>query len=207
MDVTAPRRLPAGLRKLMVNILAIPLEPWVLRPGRRWQPTTTDCIVVPGAAVSADGSPSGFLSARVANAVALYRNGLSPHIVFTGGPRHGGPPEAEVALALALAAGLPASDLHKETGSRNTLENLLHARDLMASHGWTTCLISTDPVHLRRCLWIARDLGLRACPAPAFASPGYTDRRLRRWFVAYECRALLRYAFHRVAAASGSRRR
>jgi uncharacterized SAM-binding protein YcdF (DUF218 family) len=207
MDVITPMRLLAGMRHLMVNILAIPLEPWVLRPGRRWQPATADCIVVPGAAVFADGSPSDFLTARVANAVALHRKGLSPHIVFTGGPRQGSPPEAEVALKLALAAGLPAAGLHKETQSRNTLENLVGARDMMVSHGWKTCLISTDPVHVRRCLWIARDLGLRAHAAPAFASPGYTDRRLRRWFVARECRSLLRYAFLRVAAAGGSRRR
>jgi uncharacterized SAM-binding protein YcdF (DUF218 family) len=189
-----------------VNVVAFPLEPWVLRPGRRWQPATADCIVVPGAAVSADGSPSDFLRARVANAVALHLKGASSHIIFTGGPRQSSPPEAEVAYALALAAGLPAASLHKETESRNTLENFLHARDLMVSHGWRTCLISTDPVHVRRCLWIARDLGLRAHPAPAFASPGYTDRRLRRWFVARECRALLRYAYQRVAAASGNRR-
>jgi uncharacterized SAM-binding protein YcdF (DUF218 family) len=108
---------------------------------------------------------------------------------------------------LALAAGIPAAGLHKETQSRNTRENLLQARDLMASHGWTTCLISTDPVHLRRCLWIARDLGLCAHAAPAFESPGYTDRRIRRWFVAYECRALLRYGLGRVASAMGKRSR
>jgi uncharacterized SAM-binding protein YcdF (DUF218 family) len=196
-------RWRAGLRNLLVNILGRPLEPWVLRPGRRWQPAPADCIVVPGAAVAGDGSPSDFLRARVANAVALHRTGLSPHIVLTGGPRKGGPPEAEVAYALALTAGLPAACLHAETRSRNTFENFLNVRDLMASRGWTTCLISTDPVHMRRCLWIARDLGLRAHPAPAFASPGYTDRRLRRRFVAYECRALLRYALGRVPAAIG----
>jgi uncharacterized SAM-binding protein YcdF (DUF218 family) len=196
-----------SLRHLMVNMLAFPLEPWVLRPGRRWQPATADCIVVPGAAVSEDGSPSDFLRARVANAVAMHLEGLSPHIVFTGGLRQGSRPEAEVARALAVAAGLPAASLHMETESRNTLENFLHARDLMASHGWTTCLISTDPVHMRRCLWIARDLGLRAHPAPAFASPGYADRRIRRWFVAYECRALLRYACVRIAATRRPTRR
>jgi uncharacterized SAM-binding protein YcdF (DUF218 family) len=163
-----------------------------------------DCIVVPGAAVSADGSPSGFLSARVANAVALHRDGLSSHIIFTGGPRHGGPPEADVAYELALAAGLPAAGLHKETQSRTTRENLLQARDIMASQGWTTCLISTDPVHMRRCLWIARDLGMRAHPAPALESPGYVNRRIRRWFVAYESRALVAYA---IGRARGNARR
>lgn len=200
-------RLPSGLRHLLANILAFPLEPWVLRPGRRWEPATADCIVVPGAAVSEDGSPSGFLSARVANAVALRLQGLSPHIVFTGGSRQGCPPEAEVAYALALSAGLSAAGLHKETQSQSTFENFLNARDLMVSHGWTSCLISTDPIHMRRCLWIARDLGLRPHAAPALASPGYTDRRLRRWFVAYEFRALLRYAFGRLGAAGRNSRR
>jgi uncharacterized SAM-binding protein YcdF (DUF218 family) len=206
VHATRPRRLGA-VRRVVTNVVARPLEPWVLRPGRRWQPTTADCVIVPGAAVSGDGTPSEFLRARVANAIALHRQGLASRIVFTGGPRRGGPPEAEVAHALALAAGLPAADLHVESRSRNTLENLRYAGDLMASAGWTTCLISTDPVHMRRCLWMARDLGLRAHAAPAFESPSYADRRIRRWFVVYEFRALLRYGLGRVPAAVRKRGR
>jgi uncharacterized SAM-binding protein YcdF (DUF218 family) len=136
----------------------------------------------------------------------MYAEGLSPNIVFTGGPRQDGPAEAEVAHALALEAGLPAASLHLESESRNTLENLLFARELMASHGWKSCLISTDPAHMRRCLWIARDLGLRAHPAPALASPSFTNKRVRRWFVARECRALLRYSLGRARAGDGTRR-
>ena len=44
-----------------------------------------DALVVPGCAVRSDGLPSGALARRVRHAVDLYRSGLAPKIILTGG--------------------------------------------------------------------------------------------------------------------------
>ncbi|MFI5166713.1 MAG: YdcF family protein [Thermoanaerobaculales bacterium] len=184
-------------RTLGIHALSWLVGGWILRPGRRGEQVQADCIIVPGALVLDDGSPSDLLRARTVNAIDLYRRGLSRQIIFTGGARQGRPAEAGVARELAQAAGVPAADLLMETGSRDTFENIFNARELMSLRGWTSCLVSTDVAHMRRCLLIARHLGLRAYAAPALASPGYTDHKLRRMLVAHECSALLQYALNR----------
>jgi uncharacterized SAM-binding protein YcdF (DUF218 family) len=172
-------------------------EDWILRPGRRGEEVEADCIVVPGAFVRDDGSPSELLRARAVHAVELYRRGLSRQIILTGGAVQGLPAEAEVAHGLARAGGVPVDSMLMETESRDTFENIFNARRLMSPRGWRSCLVSTDVAHVRRCLLIARHLGLRPHAAPALASPGYTDPALRRMLVAHECAALLRYALSR----------
>jgi uncharacterized SAM-binding protein YcdF (DUF218 family) len=190
-------RKPKRARAVAIHALSWLLGGWILFPGRRMEYVQADCIIVPGALVLDDGSPSDLLRARAVNAIDLYRRGLSRRIIFTGGVWQGRPAEAGVALELARSAGVPAASLLMEAESHDTFENIVNAGRLMSLRGWTSCLVSTDVAHMRRCLLIARHLGLRPYAAPALASPGYTDRKLRRSLVTHECAALLRYALTR----------
>jgi uncharacterized SAM-binding protein YcdF (DUF218 family) len=66
-------------------------------------------------------------------AASLYHNGMSPHVVLTGGANRQLPDliEADVHAELVKAAGVPPSAIIIERQSRNTYENVTFARQLI----------------------------------------------------------------------------
>ena len=83
-----------------------------------------DAIVVLGAA-QYDGRPSPVFEARLEHAVALYRAGVAPRFVVTGGKRAGDrTTEAAVARDYAIAHGVPAAAIFGEDEAHNTLDSL-----------------------------------------------------------------------------------
>ncbi|HEY0022900.1 MAG TPA: YdcF family protein [Longimicrobium sp.] len=143
--------------------------------GGRHDPAAADVAIVLGAAVR-DTAPSPVFAARIDHAIALYRRGRVTRIVFTGGVgggnRHA---EAEVARRRAIAAGVPAAAIAVETRSTITYENLVEAKALLSSDPDLRVLVVSDPLHMRRSIAMARDLGLDAHPAPTPTS------RYRSW--------------------------
>jgi uncharacterized SAM-binding protein YcdF (DUF218 family) len=134
--------------------------------GGRHDPGTADVAIVLGAAVR-DTAPSPVFAARIDHAIALYHGGRVTRIVFTGGVGGGdGHAEAEVARRRAIAAGVPAASIAVETQSTITYENLVQAKALLPADQDLRVLIVSDPLHMRRSITMARDLGLNAHPAP-----------------------------------------
>ncbi|TFI56306.1 YdcF family protein [Sphingomonas parva] len=125
-----------------------------------------DAAIVLGAAI--DGNrPSAVFEARIAHGIALFRRGAVRRIVFTGGATgRGAAAESEVARAYALARGVPRQVILIETVSRTTHQNLVEARRIARKERIEAMLIVTDPLHMRRALRMASDLGLRAEGAP-----------------------------------------
>ncbi len=68
---------------------------------------------------------------QVALAVALYRAGLAPTLLFTGGAVHNQHVEAQVMAELAVAHGVPAAAIAVETQARDTFENARYCRQIM----------------------------------------------------------------------------
>jgi uncharacterized SAM-binding protein YcdF (DUF218 family) len=133
-----------------------------------------DAAIVLGAAVW-DGRPSPVFEERIKHALDLYRADQVRRIVFTGGVGLGDQlAESQVARAYALARGIPAGVILYETRSRTTRENLQEAVQLLGGRG-AEVLIVSDPLHMRRAVTIARDLGLKACSSPTPTS------RYRTW--------------------------
>lgn len=66
-----------------------------------------DVIVVFGARAHADGRCSQALADRVLTACALYRQGLAPRLLFSGGPGDGTVHETEAMRRLAVSQGVP----------------------------------------------------------------------------------------------------
>ncbi len=128
--------------------------------------TPADAAIVLGAAVWGT-QPSPVLEERINHAITLYRAGGIRALVFTGGVGNGDQrAEAEVARDYALQRGVPAEHIHLETHSRTTYENLREAKPVLAEQGLGRVLIVSDPLHMKRAVTIARDLGLDAHPSP-----------------------------------------
>ncbi len=135
-----------------------------------------EVAVVLGAAVWGE-QPSPVFAERIHHAVALYRSGTVSKLFFTGGAEEdGGLAESLVARNYALARGVDARDMAWETESRTTFGNLLRTEEASVAHGWGVMLIVSDPLHMKRAMTMAEDLGLDVRPAPTPTS------RYRSWW-------------------------
>lgn len=130
-------------RSIVVNSAGDPLE-------------KADVIVVFGAA-EYDGRPSPVYRARLDHAAELYRQGLAPIVITTGGagadPRFS---EGEVGREYLTGLGIPDSRLIAETQSPDTAESARRVATIMRANGMRTCLAVSDGYHIFR---IRRMLG------------------------------------------------
>jgi uncharacterized SAM-binding protein YcdF (DUF218 family) len=134
-----------------------------------------DAIVVLGAA-QYDGRPSAIYAARLEHAVDLYRDGVAPVIVFTGGNEPGDRfTEGGSGARWAVEHGIPEDATLKEETSRTTYENLAGAKKVLDLHlkkrDRPRIVVVSDPFHMFRAMKQADDLGFVAYPSPTRTSP------------------------------------
>ncbi|MCL4267692.1 MAG: YdcF family protein [Anaerolineae bacterium] len=138
----------------------------VYRFSLRDETRPADAAIVLGAAVFGD-QPSPVFQERINHAIHLYQNGIVRTIIFTGGHDGDGRlPEAIVARAYAIAHGVPESAILIETESQITWQNLQNARSVAEAQGITSFLIVSDPLHMKRAMLMATDLGIEAASSP-----------------------------------------
>ena len=142
----------------------------ILRDAERRDEGQADAAIVLGAAAY-DAKPSPVLEGRLEEGLALYREGRVGMLIFTGGIAPGARfSEAEVSRRWAMRHGVPAADIRVEQRSRITEENLREAWYIVQAEGLGRVLIVTDPLHMRRSMRLAHDLGLDAGAAPTRSS-------------------------------------
>jgi vancomycin permeability regulator SanA len=99
--------------------------------------------------------------ARLDRAVLLWRDSAPATVVLLGGGPAGEPSEAELARRELLARGVDRDvPLQLEARSRDTLQNLRNARDLLgATAALPRVVLLSSRYHLARCALLARQLG------------------------------------------------
>lgn len=138
----------------------------VWRAGERDGARAADAIVVMGAA-QYDCRPSPVLQRRLDHALELYREGLAPVVVVTGGKLDGDRcTEAGTSAAYLEGEGVPSGALLRETGGRTSWHSLAAAADLLHERGDTDVVIVTDGYHALRVGAIADELDLEATVSP-----------------------------------------
>ena len=129
-----------------------------------------DAAVVLGASVY-DNSPSPVFCERINHAVDLYNDGYVNAIIMTGGVGEGNiRSEADIAREYAVQQGVPADVIFKEEDSSITAENLEMAKRVMSEQRFDTALIVSDPLHMKRAMMYADDLGMKAYSSPTQTS-------------------------------------
>jgi len=125
-----------------------------------------DAAVVLGTSVFRD-RPSPVFRERINHAIHLYREGIVQNIIFTGGlAGNDRLAESEAAREYAIAQGVPAEHIFIETESSSTCLNLLGAKRIIEENGMDQVLIVSDPLHMRRTMWLAEGIGLKALSSP-----------------------------------------
>lgn len=120
-------------------------------------------LVVFGAAVHADGSPSPTLARRVGYAAAAALWDPATDLFCSGAAGGVGPSEASVMIRL-LAGSVAPSRLHADEASTDTLQTVRAAVRFMRAHGYHRCLSCTDGYHQPRVRMLFRLYGVRCRP-------------------------------------------
>ena len=161
--------------------------------GQRDEQRPADAIVVMGAA-QYDGWPSPVFAARLDHAIELYRAGVAPRLVVTGGKADGDrTTEAAAARAYAIDRGVPAEAILVEDRSRTTLESIRAVGDILRANGLGSTVFVSDRPHMLRVLRMAADDGIAAFGSPTGTSPIEGDPRRRADATVHELLALVQY--------------
>ena len=119
----------------------------------------TDCILILGAGVREDNSPSHMLEDRLKTGIDLYKAGTAPKLLMSGDHGRIGYNEVGVMKLYAVRQGIPDCDVFMDHAGFSTYESLYRIRDVFNAK---KIIIVTQEYHLYRALYIAEKMGLDA---------------------------------------------
>ena len=121
--------------------------------------TDVDCILVLGAGVRDNGTPSDMLADRVTVGVRAYRTGVSDRLLMSGDHGRKNYDEVNVMKDFAAERGVPEDDIFCDHAGFSTYESMYRAADIF---GAKKIVIVTQSYHLYRAIYDARKLGIEA---------------------------------------------
>jgi uncharacterized SAM-binding protein YcdF (DUF218 family) len=143
----------------------------VLVVSQEDQRRRVDAIIVLGAA-QYNGRPSPVLRARLDHALGLYREGLAPLIVVTGGVGTGDTTsEALVGRRYLVSHQVPEQAVLVQPEGRSTMASMTAVAGSLQQRGLRRVILVSDPFHTFRLQMEARRVALEAYTSPTESSP------------------------------------
>ncbi|MBM7602969.1 uncharacterized SAM-binding protein YcdF (DUF218 family) [Metabacillus crassostreae] len=143
------------------------------------QLVTTDAAIVLGAAVW-NNEPSPVFKERINHSIWLYENEYVEKLIFTGGSEDSSDPaESEVARDYAIKNNFKKEDILIENESRVTEENLKYAYKIASEKNLKTFTIVSDPLHMKRAIFLAKENGMEevySSPTPSSVYKSYKSK-------------------------------
>lgn len=125
-------------------------------------------IVIFGAALRPDGSPSPALRHRVQAALRFGANQTAPLYLVTGGVPRNGVTEATVMRRLLAGAGVSTADILEDHAATDTFDSVVNCTKILEKQGFggQPLALATSRYHLPRCLLLMRLAGWRVQAVP-----------------------------------------
>lgn len=163
-----------------LNLYMISYTSGYLFSERDFAALDADYILVLGAAVRPDGTPSDMLADRIYQGVALYKNGAAGILLMSGDSEHPDYDETGKMKEYAEADGVPGDAIVRDTVGLSTYDSVVRAAAQMPGK---KVIIVTQKYHLYRAVYIARKLGLEAygCPSDPRKYAGQPVRDCREF--------------------------
>jgi len=157
----------AALVTLAILIGALAgIAPAIIRDSSRQDLHHADAIVVFGAA-EYDGRPSPVLRARLDHANDLFRQGLAPAVITTGGSASDPTfSEGGVGRDYLMRRGVPESALIAETQASDTAQSAERVAVIMRTNHMQSCIAVSDAYHVFRIRKLLQHEGLQVYLAP-----------------------------------------
>ena len=118
-----------------------------------------DCIIVLGAGIIDEETPSSMLKDRLDTGILLYKNGVAPKILLTGDNGTQEHNEIHVMLNYVKNAGIPERDIFCDHAGFSTYDSMYRAKSIFQVE---RAIVVTQTYHEYRALYIAEKLGLSA---------------------------------------------
>ncbi len=168
----------AGASLLVIYIVYVSVR--IEQQSRRDEARRADVILVLGAA-EYRGRPSPVLRARLDHALELYKRGLAPRIMTTGGA--GGDPvytEGGVGRSYLIGRGVPSEAIIVETEGESTVHSVVAAAEIMRRMGLRSAVAVSDGYHIFRVKRLLQARGVRVYGSPRPEAP-HDDSVRERW--------------------------
>ncbi len=117
-----------------------------------------DAIMVLGASVKSDGTPSDALRDRLMTGLDLYKAGKAPEILITGDDGGFRADEIDVMRRFLVDQGVPSSTVRVDGEGYRTYESCKRAKE----EGIRRVIVVTQRFHLARALYLCNRLGVDA---------------------------------------------
>jgi uncharacterized SAM-binding protein YcdF (DUF218 family) len=138
----------------------------IVRAADEMPARKADAIVIFGAAEYA-GRPSPVYRARLDHGFDLFRKGLAPVVITTGGAAQDPDfSEGGVGRDYLSRRGVPEENLIAETQSSDTAQSAERVANIMRANGMRTCIAVSDAYHVFRIRSLLEHEGVKAEVAP-----------------------------------------
>ena len=118
-----------------------------------------DAIVVLGAGLKSDGTPSNMLEDRLRGAIELYERGVAPKIIVSGDFSSKDYDEVSAMKKFCVDSGVPDVDVIRDDNGFSTYETM---HNVIRDMGYKRIMVVTQEYHLYRSVYLARKMGAEA---------------------------------------------
>ena len=118
-----------------------------------------ECIMVLGASVNPDGTPSPMLEDRLKTGISLYHRGVAPKLLLTGDDGQVEYNEVETMKNYAISAGVPEEDIFLDHAGFSTYDSIYRASYVF---GIESMIVVTQEYHLYRALYGCKKMDIEA---------------------------------------------
>lgn len=136
----------------LLHTLAVTLD------GLTDNPQPVDCLLVLGNTVHENGQPSARLRGRLDKTLALYRAGVSPVILVSGGLGKEGHYEGTAMQKYLVTHGVPAAAIIVDNAGNTTQASARNFVAIAPAHGFSSVLVVSQFFHISRTKLLLRQL-------------------------------------------------
>ncbi len=138
--------------------------------GKTDEKRKSDVAIVLGAQTDSNGV-SPVYKERINHGIWLYENDYVDYIIVTGGRADDAEfSDAYYAKQYVLSRGVSKDVIFMEDQSKITQENIKYAKEIMKENEWSSSIIVSDPLHMKRSMLIAKDYDINAVSSPTPSS-------------------------------------
>lgn len=121
--------------------------------------SSVEAIVVLGAGLRNDGTPSDMLADRLSVAIDIYKKGVSEYIVLSGDRSGDDYDEVKAMFDYCVERGIPESAIIRDNSGYSTYESVYN---VIYHLGYKRIIVVTQKYHLYRAVYISEKMGANA---------------------------------------------
>ena len=118
-----------------------------------------DAVVVLGAGLKSDGTPSNMLEDRLKGAIELYQKGIAPKIIVSGDCSGDDYDEVSAMQQYCIKNGVAEEDIVRDDNGFSTYETM---NNVVREMGYSNIIVVTQKYHVYRSVYLARQMGADA---------------------------------------------